>query len=352
MKTYNNLYPKICTYENLYNAWCKTRKGKRFTGEGSRFEFNLERELQLLQQQLSERTYKPGEYRSFYVYEPKKRMISAAPLRDRVAHHAVCNIIEPIFEPSFICDSYANRKGKGTHKAILRYQYFCRMKKYVLKCDIKKFFPSIDLEILKTLYRKKISCKNTQWLLDTIIDGSNTQEEVLEYFSNDVLFTPYERRRGLPIGNLTSQFFANVYLNELDHFVKEELRQKAYIRYVDDFVLFGKDKKELNGIKNSIQQFLVQLRLTLNLQKSFVHPLHEGIQYLGFRVFPVFRLLENKNCIRFKKRMEQKQKEYRMCNISLEQVRSSVHGWIGHVRHCNSYRLRSVYLNMYSFQTG
>jgi retron-type reverse transcriptase len=279
-------------------------------------------------------------------------MISAAPYRDRVVHHALCNVIAPLFEKKFIYDSYANREGKGTHKAIDRYQEYAKKHRYVLKCDIKKYFPSIDHAILQSIIRKTICCKKTLWLIDAIINNSNPQEPVNDYFSGDTLFTPYERRRGLPIGNLTSQFFANVYLNELDHYVKETLGRKAYIRYVDDFVIFGNDKEELHFVKQRIQQCVQTFRLTLNEDKSIIHPVYRGINFLGFRMFPAFRLLNNKSIVRFKRRMERMEHEYAKKSVSLARVRSSVNGWIGHVLHCSSYRMRKKYLNAVCFTTG
>ncbi len=164
-------------------------------------------------------------------------MISAAPYRDRVVHHGLCNIIVPIFERTFIHDSYANRCGFGTHRALRRFTEFARSSRYVLQCDIKKYFPSIDHEILKSLLRRKLKCQNTLWLLDKIIDNSNDQNSPIDYFPGDDLLTPIQRRRGLPIGNLTSQFFRNVYLNGFDHFIKEQLKVKKYIRYLDDFAI-------------------------------------------------------------------------------------------------------------------
>ena len=155
MKTAKNLFLKICSFENLLLASRKAQKGKRFTNGTARFNVNLENEIIRLREELLSKTYKPGAYASFYIYEPKKRMISAAPYRDRVVHHAICNVIEPIFERSFIHDSYANRKGKGTHKAVLRYQEFSKKCRYALKCDIQKYFASIDHQRLKKKSGKK-----------------------------------------------------------------------------------------------------------------------------------------------------------------------------------------------------
>ena len=253
MKTYKNLYKNIITFDNLLSAVKKSSKGRKYNADVAAFHFQLEKELLQLEEELKTKTYQPGDYRTFNIHDPKERMISAAPYRDRIVHHALCNIIEPIFEKTFIFDSFANREGKGTHKAIERYQEFAKKHEYALKCDIRKFFPSLDLEILKQEIRWKIQCPDTLWLIDLIINNSNPQEEHALYFLNDDLFTPSQRRRGLPIGNLTSQFWANVYMNRFDHFVKEKLKV-PYIRYVDDFVLFSSDKKILRGVSKTKSQ--------------------------------------------------------------------------------------------------
>ncbi|MCB9289345.1 MAG: RNA-dependent DNA polymerase [Lewinellaceae bacterium] len=242
MKTYNNLFAQITAFNNLLLAAQNAQKGKKNQSNVARFNLRLEEELFALQRELQEKSYRPGPYRSFMIHDPKERMISAAPYRDRVVHHALCNITAPIFERTFIHDSYANRAGKGTHAAIIRYQHYARKYPYVLKCDIRKFFPSIDHELLKLELRWKITCPDTLWLMDLIIDNSNPQESHLAYFPGDTLFTPHERQRGLPIGNLTSQWWGNIYLNRFDHFIKETLQAPGYIRYVDDFVLFAREK--------------------------------------------------------------------------------------------------------------
>jgi len=232
MKTYNHLFEQICSFENLLSAAKKAQRSKKLKQDVARFNFRLEHELLKLQEELLNGTYQPGGYYEFYIFEPKKRMISAAPYRDRVVHHALCNLIEPIFDKTFIYDSYACRKDKGTHRAVERFTQFCRKNKYVLKCDVKKYFPSIDHEILYELICRKIADKRTLWLIKLIIDSSNEQERVLEYYQGDDLFTSLARRMGIPIGNLTSQFFANIYLNGFDHYVKEQLQCRYYIRSV------------------------------------------------------------------------------------------------------------------------
>lgn len=235
MKRYGNLWHQIIDFENLLEAARKAQRSKRFRPNVLAFNYTLEDQLLRLQHELQTQTYQPGDYRTFRIFEPKPRLISAAPYRDRVVHHALCNIIVPIFEQTFIDDSYANRSGYGTHRALRRFTKFARSHRLILQCDVQKYFPSIDHEILKAVIRRKIKCPETLWLIEQIIDRSNEQDPVLHYFPGDTLLTPNERRKGLPIGNLTSQFFANCYLNGLDHFVKEDLKAKCYLRYVDDF---------------------------------------------------------------------------------------------------------------------
>jgi RNA-directed DNA polymerase len=211
MKRYGDLWQDLISFGNLLRAAEDARRRKRFRRSVAAFEFRREPELWRLHNELSRQTYRPGAYDTFYVYEPKKRLIRAAPYRDRVVHPALTSILEPIFERSFIRDSYACRKGKGTHAAVRRAQQLARRFRYVLKADVRKFFPSVDHDILKELIAHKIKDPHVLWLVGKIIDGSNPQEQVTMWFPGDALFTPSERRRGIPIGNQTSQFFANVY---------------------------------------------------------------------------------------------------------------------------------------------
>lgn len=257
MKRHGNLWPRVVDFANLEAAARQAQRGKRYRENVLEFNYNLEGELLALHGELESKSYQPGPYRTFHIVEPKKRMISAAPYRDRVVHHALCNVIVPIFERTFIHDSYANRVGFGTHRALRRFTKFARANKYVLQCDLQKYFASIDHDILKKLIRRKVKCRDTLWLIDTIVDHSNKQEPAAFYFPGDDLFTPSERRRGLPIGNLTSQFFANVYLNGFDHFVKEKLSVARYVRYVDDFALFSDDREFLAEARRAIEDHLV-----------------------------------------------------------------------------------------------
>jgi len=350
MRTYKNLYDTICSFDNLFLAARKAQRGKRFKDNVALFNMNLEKELLSLQGELQQQTYQPGEYRSFFIYEPKKRMISAAPYRDRVVHHALMNVIGNIFEKSFIFDSYANQIGKGTHRAVTRFQQYLRRYQYVLKCDIKKYFPSIDHEILKQKIRRKIADQKTLWLIDTIIDNSNPQDEVIDYFPGDDLLAPLERQRGLPIGNLTSQFFANVYLNDFDHFVKEQLRCQAYSRYVDDFVTFENDKIFLHEVKQAMAEYLTGLRLQLHPTKCQIFVGELGVDFLGYRVFPTHRKLRMSNSLRFRRRLKKMAEKYRQDRITLTEVNASVQSWLGHARFADTYQLRRSIFKQVKFQ--
>ncbi len=340
MKRHGHLWDRIVSFEALLRASDAARRGKRFRPAVAAFQFNLERELWTLHEELTAKTYRPGAYRSFYIFEPKKRQISAAPYRDRVVHHALTNVLEPIFEKLFITDSYACRKGKGTHAGVARCQEFAKQYRYVLKADIQKFFPSMDHEICKELVARKIKDPNVMWLVNQIIDGSNLQEEVVNYFPGDDLFTPGERRRGIPIGNQTSQFFANVYLDPLDHFVKDRLGIKGYVRYVDDFLVFSDDKGHLADVREQIRDFLVGLRLRLHPKKCAILPVVDGIRFLGYRVFPTHRLLPKENVRRFRRRLRLMQDDYTAGRVSIGEVHQRLMSWNGHARQASTYRLR------------
>ena len=333
MKTSKNLFERIITFDNVLSAAHKAAKGKRENQSVLSYFSHLEDNLWQIIEELKSKTWQPGLYTTFNIYKPKPRQISAAPFRDRVVHHALIAFVGPILERSFIFDTYANRTAKGTHKAIERYQHYLTQYAYALKCDIRKYFPSIDHEILKSLLRRKIACADTLWLIDTIIDNSNLQAEHFQYFPGDTLFTPQERRKGLPIGNLTSQFFANYYLSFLDHYVKEVLRCKGYVRYVDDYVLFSDSKTELWEWKTAIEEFLVKFRLILNTQRTELYPTTEGKRFLGQIVFQTYRQLPSENVRRAKKRIQ--------CILldKAETHQKSLAGWVGHARQANTHNL-------------
>ncbi|MGB8688695.1 MAG: RNA-directed DNA polymerase [Microcoleus sp.] len=346
MKRYGNLWQEIVDFGNLLSAAKLAQKGKRFRHNVLAFNYHLERELFKLKEELESKTYRPGPYKTFEIVEPKRRMISAAPYGDRVVHHALCNIVVPIFERTFIHDSYANRIGFGTHRALRRFTDFARSSRYILQCDIKKYFPSIDHEILKLLVRHKIKCRDTLWLIDTIIDNSNPQQSVVEYFPGDDLLSPLSRRRGLPIGNLSSQFFANVYLNGFDHFVLEQLKISKYVRYVDDFVFCSNDRLLLQDARLAVEEYLVKLRLKIHPIKSQLFETKEGANFLGFRVFPDTIRVRQESLRRGRRRLRRLQKECTNGEIELAQLSRSVQSWVAHLEHGDTWNLRQIMLTL------
>lgn len=352
MKRHGNLWPMVIDFENLVRAARAARRGKRYRDNVLAFNYDLERELIRLQEELTTHAYRPGPYRTFEIIEPKRRMISAAPYRDRVVHHALCNVIGPIFEKTFISDSYANRLNFGSHRALRRFTEFARSSRYVLQCDIRKYFPSIDHAILKAVIRRKIKCPDTMRLIETIIDASNKQEPHAPYFPGDDLFTPHERRRGLPIGNLTSQFFANVYLNAFDHFVKQTLRMEKYVRYVDDFALFGDDPDRLATARPEIESFLTDLRVRIHPVKSQLFETKRGANFMGFRVFSDRIRVRTENLRRARRRLKRLQQRYRRFEIGSLEVRQSVQSWIAHLEHGTTWRLRERIFSALAFARG
>ncbi len=352
MKRHGQLFPQIVAFENLVNAAKQAQRGKRFRENVLRFNDKLESELVRIEHELLTNTFCPGTYRTFEIYEPKHRLISAAPYRDRVVHHALYNVIAPIFERIFIRDSYANRVGFGTHRALRRFTGYLRSSRYVLQCDIRKYFPSIDHAILKTIIRRKIKCPETLWLIDAILDGSNPQEPVVTYFPGDDLLTPFQRRRGLPIGNLTSQFFANVYLNGLDHYVKETLRLEKYVRYVDDFALFDDDYARLTDARQRIETFLATFRLTIHPVKSQLFAMRHGANFLGFRVLPDRLRVRTENLRRARRRLCRMQQAYAVRQIHRDDVTHSLRSWIAHLEHGDTWRLREQLFTRLVFARG
>jgi len=318
------------------------------------FDDDLEDNLLGLQSELQTFTYRPGVYTSFYIHEPKRRLISAAPFRDRVVHHALCNRIEPLFERLFIPDSYANRIGKGTHRALDRCQEFSRRFCYALQCDLRQFFPSVDHQILRRILSSQIDDSQLFWLIDQILEsgvGVLSEAYDMVYFPSDDpsngsgqgLFAA-NRPRGLPIGNLTSQFWGNVYLNPFDHFIKRELGCCGYLRYVDDFILFADDKRTLWDWKTAIQTRLAQLRLTIH-PGAQPRPVAEGIPFLGFVITPRKRRLKRRKGVFYRRKLNSLLTAYGRGEIPLEKVTESVQGWVNHVRYGNTVGLRKSVLS-------
>lgn len=341
------MFNQICSFQNLYSAYLKARKCKRYRDEILKFSYNSEGNLLKLQEELTAQSYKHGGYRKFIVCDSKKRKIKAAPFRDRVVHHALCNYIEPIFDKGFIYDSYACRKGKGTHRAIKRLEKFLKSasdsvgggllderKIFCLKCDISKYFDSIDHRILLEVIKRKISDKKVIRLIAEILNSS------------------YEKGpgTGIPIGNLTSQLFANIYLNELDQFIKHKLRIRHYLRYMDDFLFLDDDKKELHKIKKQVQEFLEdRLKLELHPKKADIFPVGKGIDFLGYQVFKNYRLLRKSTVKRFVKRMRIYQKMLAKKLLSEKKFNDSLQSWATYAKFADSYKLRKTLSDKLNF---
>lgn len=329
-------------WSNLLLAYRRAAKGKRGKSSVAGFEHQIADKLLEVQDELTNFNYQPGGYVHFMIHEPKQRKISAAPFRDRVVHHALCNVIEPIFEQRFIDDSYANRSGKGTHRAIDRLQDFAKSYRYVLRIDIVKHFPSIDHAVLFENLAETIREEEVLSLVERIIqsgDGVLADEYEMIYFPGDDLFA-VNRPRGLPIGNLTSQFWSNVYLTPLDYFVSRNLGCRAYLRYVDDFALFSDSKRRLYEWKRSITDFLCSLRLTIHEPEAQVIPCEHGIPWLGFVVYPTHRRVKSRNVVKFSRRFRDRWVEYCAGKITFAEFDASVKGWVNHVRYADTWGLR------------
>lgn len=305
MKTHSNLFEKLCLIENLKTAFNKAKKGKSKKWYVAEFESNLDNELLKLKIELEDQRYHPKPLKRFVIRDPKTRVIHASAFRDRVIHHAICNIIEPIFEKVFIYDTFANRKNKGTHFGLKRFDKFKRkisrngellrnakdnnmIVGYALKADIRHYFDTVDLEILMKIIKKKIKDDKILQLIRIILDNHDFKV----------------KGKGMPLGNLTSQFFANVYLSGLDYYIKHNLKAKYYIRYVDDFVILHRSKEKLQLYKWLINNFLMQrLELELHPDKSKIIPLHNGVNLLGFREFYYYKLSRKSNLRKFERKL-------------------------------------------------
>jgi len=318
----NHSYEDLVSIDNLLLAWTEFVKGKRNKPDVQEFQFHLMDNILSLHQDLINHTYKHGSYHQFKINDPKPRIIHKASVRDRLLHHAIYRILYLFFDKKFITDSFSCRNNKGTHKSLNRFKQFAKSVSknntkqcYILKCDIRKFFASIDQETLIKILEKHLRL-------------SYDNQNILNLLSEVIFsFKPNgpPGRAGLPLGNLTSQLFANVYLNELDQFVKHKLREKCYIRYADDFVIFAQDRESLEALIPIIQNFLQNnLKLTLHPDKIYIKTIYSGLDFLGWVNFKDHRVMRTKT----KKRMLRRIKE----NPSAEMVSS----YLGLLKHGNS----------------
>ncbi|MSP50173.1 MAG: RNA-dependent DNA polymerase [Alphaproteobacteria bacterium] len=338
---HEGLFPEIAGFQPLIAAARRAVKGKRRSPSAAAFMANLETRVLTLERALTAHRWSPGRYTVMRIEDPKPRRISAAPFRDRVVHHALCAVVGPLFERGFVDDSYANRVGRGTHRAVVRYESFRAGARHVLRCDLYRYFPAVDHAILKRDLRRRIACPDTLWLCDAIVDGSNPQEPVDLHFPGDDLLTPVERRRGLPIGNLTSQLFANLHLDPLDHFVKEVLRCRRYLRYVDDFALFHDDPGVLAEWQARIAAFLAGRRLLLHPRKTWIAPVAAPAVFLGYELHADGRRrLPAEAVSRFRNRLRGLRDRWRAGTVTEEEVRARIEAWIAHAGFADTWRLR------------
>ena len=326
-------YSNLISIENLFQAWSEFRKGKTKRLDVQIFERHLEDNLFTLYQKLKSKTYRHGSYHSFYVQDPKQRHIHKAGVSDRVIHHLLYTFLYKLFDKTFIHDSYSCRLEKGTHRGVKRLEVFARKvsKNYTgscwaLKCDIKKFFASVDHKILLNLLKEKIKDGNILWLLCGVIESFNSESTLA------LQGVPLRRYKGIPLGNLTSQIFANIYLNELDQFVKHDLKVKYYMRYADDFIFLSEDKKCLSGYVDKLKQFLSEeLKLELHPKKIILRKLGWGIDFLGYVVLPYYIVPRAKTRRRIFKKIKEK--------VSLESFNQSMQSYLGYLGHANSFKI-------------
>jgi len=349
LKRYSNLFARIVDFDHLMACAKRAARGKRHRPDVANFRFRLEASVLAIQRALKNGSWQPSGYREFLVHEPKTRTISAAPFKDRVVHHALVSVLEPLYECMFISDSYASRKGKGTHRAIRQYQDWARHSKYFLKMDVRKFFPSIDHEILLALLGKRIADARVLDLARRIVTGSNPQEPVDLWFPGDGPAAT-ERRRGLPIGNQTSQFFANVYMDPLDRHVKRDFGVRRYLRYVDDLVILADSKADLRVMRHVVEDFAARLRLQFHPGKCFIGPVSGGLTLLGYRVWPDRIRLPRAHVVGARRRLQRLARDAGRGRVAPDRVRASVAAWIGHAAHADSWRLRERMLGQVAFR--
>jgi retron-type reverse transcriptase len=345
MKIYKNLFNHIISAENLFSAWDKFKNGKRNKKDVQIFEWNLEENIFRLHRDLGNKMYKHGDYRSFNISDPKPRNISKAQVRDRILHHAVFQVLNPIFEAGFISASFSCRVGYGTHKGVQYLQNALRKASrngkvpcFALKCDIKKFFDTIDHNVLLAMLKKKMKDDDTVWLLGQIISSFSSNYSLLGI------------NKGVPIGNLTSQLFANIYLGELDRFIKQELKVEYYIRYTDDFLILSESKKYLEDIVPKIIDFLEEnLLLKIHEEKTKIRKTSQGIDFLGYVVFENHRLIRTKTKRRIMKKFEARIKEYKQGFISKDSLLQTLQSYLGFMSHADARKIQHYFKNMFWF---
>ena len=328
----HNIFEEIIGLENLFLAWKEFKKGKTGNPDVQEFALYLEDNIFQLHEELKTRRYTHGTYTPFFIADPKLRHIHKASVRDRLLHHAVFRILYPMFDRNFIYDSYSCRVGKGTHRAVDRLERFIAKLSqnnsrlvYALKCDVRKYFDSISHDILTRFIDRKIEDEGARWLIGKILKSFSKSPGV-----------------GLPLGNVTSQLFANIYLNELDQFVKHNLKAKCYLRYCDDFIILGENKGHLFLLAKKINKFLFKsLKLSLHTNKIIIRKHRQGIDFLGYVVLPYHRVVRTKTRKRIIRKFIEKRNEFDNGLVSEGSLKQSLNSYLGILKYCNGYELEN-----------
>ncbi len=332
-------FEDIICLENLLLAWKEFEKGKKQKKDVQIFQLKLMDNIFSLHHELLNHTYKHGSYQAFKINDPKPRDIHKATVKDRLLHHAIYRKLYPFFDKTFIADSYSCRDDKGTHKAINNFRkYFQKVSQnntktcWVLKCDIRKFFANIDHQILKNILAEHVPDENILWLLENVINSFSTSDKT---------------NVGLPLGNLTSQLFVNVYMNKFDQFMKHKLKAKYYIRYADDFVILSENRNQLEKIISEISDFLeTELKLKLHPNKVFIKTFSSGVDFLGMVNFPKHKILRTKTKRRMLEKISQKHKLLREELISQNSFNQSLQSYLGILKHCDGWKVRTKIENI------
>lgn len=353
------MFEQICTFESLLAAYGKARLDNRYKQSVCAFSFALEQNIFRLRWELQTDHYVPRPYTYFTLHEPKIRKIAAPDFRDRVIQHALVAVIQPLFEKQFILDSYACRKDKGTHFAVRRVKKFLmaarskhgkQVPMYVLQCDIRKFFQSISWNTLLTIIGKTITCPKTSALICTIVTthtplpAHTAISPQLSLFSAnthaDDASISVAARTGVPIGNLTSQLFANIYLNELDHFIKDSLRVHWYARYMDDFLILHHDRTYLATLRDTIREYLrTELQLSLHPKKLTIKNTSTGVPFVGYRIFYDHVLVRGNTLRRIERTYRARVRQVKHGHVSAQKLAETKASIIGHLKHANTYGL-------------
>lgn len=336
MKVWHRIYPNPITKQNIFRGYTEFLKGKKAKKDVVIFGEDKENNLEKLREKLIDKTYKPGGYSKFFVHDPKIRIIHKANVADRIVHHIVSNVLEEIFEPAFIHHSYACRKEKGTHKGVLALQKMARKVSlnntqvcWVLKCDIRKFFAHVNHKTLLKILVERIKDQDFLDLLEKIIDSFPL---------------------GIPIGNLTSQFFSNIYLNELDQYIKHELKVKYYLRYADDFAFISHDRTYLLNLIDPIRKFLKQeLDLELHPAKTIFSKFGSGIDFLGYIIFPKHILPRTKTKRRLLRKIREKIRQFKAGKITEKSLNQTIQSYYGFLSHANAYKFKQELQNLILF---